>query len=114
MLDLHNVKVAILATDGFEQAELFEPRKALDQAGAQTFLVSPKHGEIRGWHHNEWGENTKVDKPLEQCNPGEFDALLLPGGVINPDHLRMESQAVAFVKSFFIAGKPVAAICHGL
>jgi protease I len=105
-------KVAILATDGFEQVELAEPRKALDQAGAQTQVVSPKAGEIRGWKFTEWGDTVKVDVPLEQAKPEDFDALMLPGGVMNPDKLRMDPKAVAFVKAFFDAGKPVAAICH--
>jgi protease I len=105
-------KVAILATDGFEQVELTEPRKALDQAGAQTRVVSPKAGEIRGWKLTEWGDTVKVDVPLEQAKPEEFDALMLPGGVMNPDKLRMDPKAVQFVKAFFDAGKPVAAICH--
>ena len=105
-------KVVILATDGFEQVELTEPRKALDQAGAQTQVVSPKAGEIRGWKFSEWGDTVKVDVPLEQAKPEDFDALMLPGGVMNPDKLRMEPKAVAFVKAFFDAGKPVAAICH--
>jgi protease I len=105
-------KVAILATDGFEQVELAEPRKALDQAGAQTQVVSPKAGEIRGWKFTEWGDTVKVDLPLEQAKPEDFDALMLPGGVMNPDRLRMEPKAVEFVKAFFDAGKPVAAICH--
>jgi protease I len=105
-------KVAILATDGFEQVELAEPRKALDQAGAQTQVVSPKAGEIRGWKFTEWGDTVKVDLPLEQAKPEDFDALMLPGGVMNPDKLRMEPKAVEFVKAFFDAGKPVAAICH--
>jgi protease I len=105
-------KVAILATDGFEQVELTEPRKALDQAGAQTRVVSPKAGEIRGWKSTEWGDTVKVDVPLEQAKPEEFDALMLPGGVMNPDKLRMDPKAVQFVKAFFGAGKPVAAICH--
>ena len=105
-------KVAILATDGFEQVELTEPRKALDQAGAQSQVVSLKSGEIRGWKFTDWGDTVKVDVPLEQAKPEDFDALLLPGGVMNPDRLRMEPKAVEFVRAFFNAGKPVAAICH--
>jgi deglycase len=93
--------------------ELTEPRKALDQAGAETKVVSPKKDKVRGWNHTEWGSEIPVDAPLESAQPQNFDALLLPGGVINPDKLRMEPKAVSFVKSFFDVGKPVAAICHG-
>jgi deglycase len=110
---LKGLRVAILATDGFEQAELTEPRKALDQAGAETRVISPKAGRIRGWKSKEWGDEVRVDAPLDQANAKEFDALLLPGGVMNPDSLRMQPEAVAFAKAFFDAGKPVAAICHG-
>ena len=110
---LQGKKIAILATDGFEQVELTEPRKALDQAGAETVVVSLKEGEIKGWNHQEWGQLVKVDRTLDQANPSDFDALMLPGGVINPDHLRMEPKAVNFVREFVATGKPVAAICHG-
>lgn len=110
---LHGKRIAILATDGFEQAELIEPRKALDQAGATTEIISPKSGEIKGWKIKEWGDAVKVDKPLEQARARDYDALLLPGGVMNPDHLRMDPKAVSFVKDFVATGRPVAAICHG-
>jgi len=110
---LEGVRVAILATDGFEQSELTEPRKALDAAGAVTKVVSPKSGKLRGWNHKEWGEEVQVDQPLEGADPKNYDALVLPGGVMNPDALRMQPKAVAFVKAFFDAGKPVGAICHG-
>jgi protease I len=113
MEKLNGLKVAILVTDGFEQVELTEPRKALDQAGAQTSVVSPKEGRVKGWKLTEWGEEIPVDRPLERCKPDDFDALLLPGGVINPDKLRMMPKAVEFVQAFFKANKPVAAICHG-
>ena len=106
-------RVAILATDGFEQVELIEPRKALDAAGAQTRVVSPKADKIRGWNFADWGDEVKVDVPLDQAKPEDFDALLLPGGVINPDRLRMNEKAVDFARAFFEAGKPVASICHG-
>lgn len=106
-------KVAILVTDGFEQVELTEPRKALDAAGAKTSIVSPKQDKVRGWNFTDWGAELKVDMPLAQANADQFDALLLPGGVINPDMLRMNDKAVAFASAFFGAGKPVAAICHG-
>jgi protease I len=110
---LKGLRVAILATDGFEQAELIEPRKALDEAGAETRVVSPKAERIRGWKSKEWGDEVRVDAPLDQSKPEDFDALLLPGGVMNPDSLRMQPKAVAFAKAFFDTGKPVAAICHG-
>jgi protease I len=113
MTDLNGLKVAILVTDGFEQAELLEPRKALDEAGAETAVVSPKDKEARGWKSTEWGVNIPVDQTLSQARPQDFDALLLPGGVMNPDKLRMDPKAVEFVKAFFDADKPVAAICHG-
>lgn len=113
MPDLKGCKVAILATDGFEQVELTEPRKALDEAGAETTVVSPKKDEIRGWKFTEWGDKIEVDEPLDGASPESFDALLLPGGVMNPDRLRMEPKAVQFVRAFFEANKPVAAICHG-
>lgn len=111
--ELNGKKIAFLATDGFEQVELTEPRKALDEAGAQTVVIAPKSGEIKGWKLKEWGDTVKVDKTLEDANPNEYDALVLPGGVINPDHLRMDPAAVNFVKQFVATGKPAAAICHG-
>ncbi|AIE88065.1 type 1 glutamine amidotransferase domain-containing protein [Fimbriimonas ginsengisoli] len=106
-------RIAILATDGFEQAELLGPRRILDEAGALTAVVSVKPGEIKGWNESDWGQSVPVDKTLDQCSPGDFDALVLPGGVINPDKLRMIPEAVAFVRGFFDAGKPIGAICHG-
>jgi protease I len=113
MATLNGMKVAILAAEGFEQAELTEPRQALQDAGAETRVVSPARGEVQGWKHFDKGERIKVDVPLEQADAAEFDALLLPGGVANPDQLRMMPKAVQFVRAFFEAGKPVAAICHG-
>jgi len=113
MASLKGKKIAILATDGFEQVELMEPRKALDEAGATTVVVSPKDGEIKGWEFKDWGDTVKVDKALEDANPNDYDALVLPGGVINPDHLRMDPKAVNFVRQFVSTGKTVAAICHG-
>jgi len=110
---LQGIRVAILATDGFEQSELTDPRRALDEAGATTEVVSPKQGELRGWNHKDWGRNVGVDQALADADPKDYDALVLPGGVMNPDALRMQPQAVAFVRAFFDAGKPVAAICHG-
>jgi protease I len=111
--NLNGIRVAILATDGFEQSELFDPRRALDQAGARTEVVSLKSGEIKGWNHKEWGQTIAVDKAVDSADAKNFDALLLPGGVMNPDNLRMDAKAVAFVKAFFAAKKPVASICHG-
>jgi len=110
---LNRMKVAILATDGFEQVELTQPREALDKAGAWTQVISPKSGEIRGWKSTDWGDSVKVDLPLAEARAEDFDALLLPGGVMNPDRLRLDDKAIAFVKAFADAGKPIAAICHG-
>jgi protease I len=110
---LQGKKVAILVTDGFEQSELLEPRKALNEAGAITQVVSPAEKKVKGWNHKEWGNEVPVDISLDSANAQEFDALLLPGGVMNPDQLRMNPKAVAFVKQFTDAGKPVGAICHG-
>ncbi len=109
---LNGKKVAILATDGFEQSELFEPKKALEDAGAEVTIVSLKAGEIKGWDETDWGEKVAVDLTVDQANADDFDALELPGGAMNPDKLRMNKKAVDFVRSFFEAGKPVAAICH--
>jgi protease I len=110
---LNGKRVAILATDGVEQVELTEPRKALEEAGATAQLVSPKRVKIKAWQHDRWGDELKVEVPLDEARAENYDALMLPGGVMNPDHLRMDQKAVQFVKSFFLAGKPVAAICHG-
>jgi protease I len=110
---LEGLSVAILATDGFEQSELLEPRKALDDAGADTWIVSPKDDRIRGWNHGDWGETVQVDLPLDRADAARFDALVLPGGVMNPDRLRIDPRAVDFVRAFHDAGKPIAAICHG-
>lgn len=111
--ELKGKKIAILATDGFEQAELIEPKKALTEAGAETVVIAPKGGEIKGWNVEDWGESVSVDKTLADANPNEYDALVLPGGVLNPDHLRMDPAAVNFVKQFVATGKTTAAICHG-
>lgn len=110
---LNGKRIAILVTDGFEQSELQQPREALDEAGAQTEIVSPQKEEVTAWDEDDFGDSFEVDVKLEDANAGDYDALLLPGGVMNPDKLRMNEQAVAFVRSFFDAGKPVAAICHG-
>jgi protease I len=110
-------KVLILATDGFEQAELTDPKKALEDAGFETTVASPqstaKPGEIKGWDQTDWGDSVKVDATLDDVSVDGFDALLLPGGQINPDKLRMEEKAVTLVKAFAQSGKPIAAICHG-
>ena len=112
-LGLKGRKVAILATDGVEQVELIEPRKALDAAGAVTHLISPKEGAIQAVNHDEKGDMLPVDQPLSKVHASEYDALLLPGGVANPDTLRMDQAAVQFVREFMLSEKPVAAICHG-
>jgi protease I len=110
---LNQKKVAILVTDGFEQVEMTEPKQALEQAGAKSHIISPKSGTVQGWNHFDKGDNFQVDLTLDSANPGDYDALLLPGGVANPDQLRTNEKAVKFIQSFFEAGKPVAAICHG-
>jgi protease I len=111
--ELQGKRIAILATDGFEQVELTEPKKNLEQAGARTEILSIKEGEIKGWNHTDWGEKIKVDRLVKNANPADYDALVLPGGVINPDKLRTDESAVAFVRNFANSGKTVAAICHG-
>jgi protease I len=111
--DLTGRRIAILVDQGFEQVELIKPRKALDRIGAETQVVSPQEGEVRGWNIKKWGKSVAVDVPLDDADPASFDALLLPGGVMNPDKLRTNSKAVEFVKHFIDTGKPVAAICHG-
>ena len=111
--NIEGLRVAILVADGFEQQELTDPRAALDEAGAVTQIVSPVEGEVEGWNHYDKGDKFPVDVPLTGASADEFDALLLPGGVANPDQLRMNPEAVQFVRSFFDAGKPVAVICHG-
>lgn len=106
-------RVAILATDGFEESELREPREALLQAGAFVDLISLEAGAIKGWKDGDWGDTEQVDRAVADANADDYDALLLPGGVMNPDKLRMNADAVAFVRAFFDQHKPVAAICHG-
>ncbi|MEX0609223.1 MAG: type 1 glutamine amidotransferase domain-containing protein [Balneolaceae bacterium] len=110
---LEGKKVAILATNGFEEVELTSPRNALLEAGADIAIIAPQSGTIISWHEDDWGGQFEVDMAVSEANPSNFDALMLPGGVINPDKLRMDEGAVDFVKAFFEAGKPVAAICHG-
>lgn len=111
--DLSGKKVAILATDGFEQDELFSPLEALRDAHADVKIVSPARNKIKAWKYTDWGKSIAVDVPLSEAKVEDFDALVLPGGVINPDHLRRDPAAVDFVKNFVDSGKPVAAICHG-
>jgi len=110
---LKGKKVAILVENGFEESELMKPREVLDQAGAETQVVSPAGKQVKAWRHTDWGQTVPVDVSLDTADPHKFDALLLPGGVLNPDKLRMNKKAVDFVRSFFSEGKPVAAICHG-
>ncbi len=111
--DLNGKTVAILVADGFEQVELTEPRDALRDAGAETHVVSPADGKVKGWRHGQWGDEIDVDVPLADARADDYDALVLPGGQMNPDNLRVVEAAVAFTRSFFEQGKPVAAICHG-
>ena len=106
-------KVAILATDGFEESEMVKPRRALNKAGVETHLISPKGGKLKSWATDDFGEEYEVDFELNEVSPSDYDALLLPGGVMNPDKLRTIPEAVEFVRDFFDQGKPVAAICHG-
>jgi len=113
MDSLNNRKVAILTEEGFEQVELTSPKEALEKAGATVHIVSPKTGKIKAWNHTDWGIEVQVDKQLSEVNPDDYDALVLPGGVLNPDKLRQNKQAVAFVSAFLDEGKPIAAICHG-
>jgi protease I len=110
---LKGLKVAILITDGFEEVEMVKPRKELDDAGAKTSIVSPKDSKVRSWSFTEWSKEYPVDVKLSEAKADDFEALLLPGGVMNPDKLRMDEKAVAFVKGFFNNKKPVAVICHG-
>jgi len=111
--ELNGKRVAIVATDMVEQVEFLEPRKALDEAGAKTELISLEPGEIQGFNHYDKGGKIPVDRTIEEASADEYDALMLPGGVGNPDTLRMDENVVSFVRDFFEQGKPVAAICHG-
>lgn len=113
MPDLSNKKVAILSTNGFEESELTSPKKALEDAGAKVHVIAPQAGKIKGWKDKDWSIEVDVDKVLSEANPSDYDALVLPGGVMNPDKLRMEKEAVAFASHFLQEGKPLAAICHG-
>jgi protease I len=111
--ELQGKKVAALVEKGFEQIELLEPKGALEAAGAKVDVISPQNGTVRGWNHTEWGDEVNVDRTLEDAMPADYDALLLPGGVMNPDKLRMNQTAVRFVRQMFDDGKPIAVICHG-
>jgi protease I len=113
MTKLQGKKVAMLVADGFEQVEMTEPRRALEKAGAHVEIVSPKTGRVRGWQSTDWGDDFDVDVTLSAADSEDYDALVLPGGVMNPDKLRAIPEARAFVRAFFDDGKPVAAICHG-
>lgn len=106
-------KVGILATHGFEQVELEEPRKALEEAGIATEVIAPKAGEIKGWNVKDWGTPVPVDVTVDQANVDDYDLLLLPGGVMNPDYLRLEPKAISFIRAFGLTRRPIAAICHG-
>ncbi len=110
---LNGKKVAMLVADGFEQIELTSPKQALEDAGATAHIISPNEKEVRGWNHVEWADTFKVDAAVGQADPNAYDALVLPGGVMNPDKLRRDERNAAFVRKFFEQGKPVAAICHG-
>lgn len=111
--ELENKNIAILVTNGFEQVEMTKPRQAFVDAGANTFLISPAGEQVQGWNHYDKADYFQVDIPLDKVNPDHYDALLLPGGVANPDELRTNSRAVQLVRAFFNVDKPVAAICHG-
>ena len=111
--ELRNKRVAALVDNGFEQVELTEPKKALEAAGAQVDVVSPQSDKVKGWNHTNWGDDFPVDRSLNSVKADEYDALLLPGGVMNPDRLRINKTAVQFVKGFVDSNKPIASICHG-
>src|ERR1700743_632228 len=113
MATLENKRVAILTEEGFEQVELTSPKSALKEAGAMVDVISPKAGKIKAWDKTNWGIEVDVDKQLDEVSPDDYDALMLPGGVLNPDKLRQNKDAVAFVTAFLNEGKPIAAICHG-
>lgn len=109
---IREARVVILATHGFEQSELMVPRDRLREAGAKVDIVSPEAGQIRGWNEKDWGESVAVDKTLDQARPDDYDAIVLPGGQINPDLLRINQKALQFIRSFLDSGKVVAAVCH--
>lgn len=111
--ELTGLKIAMLVTDGFEQSEMTEPKKALEAAQAKVDIISPNKQTVKGWKHTHWGDEFNVDADLDAANARNYDALVLPGGVMNPDKLRMEPKAIAFIKNFVDDKKPIAAICHG-
>jgi deglycase len=111
--ELKGTKVALLVANGFEQVELTEPKRALEQVGATALVVSPEKGKVKGWKLSQWGDEFPVDVPLSEAKAEEFDALVLPGGVMSPDRLRRNEWALQFVRAFFDSGKPICAICHG-
>lgn len=111
--ELKDKRVAVLVENGFEQSEMTEPKKALETAGAKAEIISPQSGKVKGWQHTNWGDEFPVDRTLDEARPDDYDALLLPGGVMNPDKLRANATAVQFIKHFVDSGKPIAAICHG-
>jgi protease I len=111
--DLQGKRVAAIVTHGFEQIELLEPKGALEAAGARVDVIAPEAGDVNGWNHKQWGDQIPVDRTLDQARADEYDALLLPGGVMNPDRLRTNQQAIQFIRKMFDDGKPIAAICHG-
>lgn len=113
MLSLQGKKIAILIANGFEQDEMTKPKKALEEAGAESEIISPEKNKVKGWKRVEWGDEFPVDIPLNKANPENYDALLLPGGVMNPDKLRINLLAINFIKKIYFANKPIAAICHG-
>jgi protease I len=110
---LNGKRVAMLVADGFEQVELTGPKEALEKAGATATIISPNNTKVKGWNHTEWGDEFPVDLPLKSARAEEFDALVLPGGVMNPDKLRRNEWALQLVRAFYESGKPIAAICHG-
>jgi protease I len=110
---LKGKKIAILSTNGFEESELFEPKKALEENGAEIFIISPEKGKIKAWNHGNWSREIEVSLTVDEANWNDYDALVIPGGVINPDKLRRSQEAVTFVRRFFEGNKLVASICHG-
>lgn len=110
---LNNRKIAILTENGFEESELLSPKKALEEAGATVHIISPEKDKVRAMKDHQWSVEVKVDKKISEVHADDYDGLMLPGGVINPDKLRTNSEAITFIQDFFKSGKPVAAICHG-
>lgn len=113
MPELKDLKVAILTENGFEQSELVSPKEALEKAGVQVEIISPQQGKVKAWDKDHWGIELPVNRNIADADPDEYDGLMLPGGVLNPDKLRTNEDALEFVRKFFASGKPVAAICHG-